>query len=309
MKNIIKILAVIVLIPFVIYFWPATLGGDTTIMIVQGNSMLPTIIPGSLVVAKTAPEYYVDDIVAYESDFGGAKKIVVHRIIEERPNGFVIKGDNNPKKDVGFPTEDAILGAVLFSTPYVGDALGMLRNPILLVFAAGAVFGIQTVQKTRKDRKEKMRYIRLGIPRPSKKNKDIQKTPKKPDYSMFAGAIIFNVITYVALVILIENDITPQGDSVTGFLYNGIIPHLASILITTFYFGIIFGLFILARKYQKKIDKRLAVAAYYGQSISLLKKKQYNPMLTVASVGWLLFILLSIFHLMAIGTDLAPIIS
>ena len=309
MNKRLKILAVIAIIPFVIYFWPATVGGDTTIMIVQGNSMLPTILPGSLVVAKTAPEYNVDDIVAYEADYSGAKRIVVHRIIEERPNGFVIQGDNNPKKDVGTPTEDDILGKVLFSTPYVGDALSMLRNPIVLIFAAGAVFGVQTVQKTRKERKEKLRHLRYGIPLPPKKNKSLQKTPKKPDYSMFAGAIIFNVITYIALVILIENDVTPEGDSVTGFLYKGIIPHVASILITAFYFGIIFGLFFLARKYQKKIDKRLAVGVYYGQSISLLKKKQYNPMLTIASVGWLLFILLSIFHLMAIGSDLTPIIS
>ena len=309
MNKRLKILAVIAIIPFVIYFWPATVGGDTTIMIVQGNSMLPTILPGSLVVAKTAPEYNVDDIVAYEADYSGAKKIVVHRIIEERPNGFVIQGDNNPKKDVGLPTEDAILGKVLFSAPYMGDALGMLRNPIFLIFAAGAVFGVQTMQKTRKQRKEKLRYIRYGIPIPSKKNKSLQKTPKKPDYSMFVGAIIFNVITYIALVFLIENDVTPKGDSITGFLFISIIPHIASILITAFYFGIIFGLFILAKKYQKKIDKRMAVAAYYGQSITLLKKKQYNPILTIASVGWLLFILLSIFHLMAIGTDLAPIIS
>jgi len=143
------------MIPLVIYFWPDTLGGDTTIMIVQGNSMLPAILPGSLVVAKTAPDYYVDDIVAYEADYSGAKRIVVHRIIEERQNGFVIQGDNNPKKDVGLQTEDAILGKVLFSAPYMGDALGMLRNPILLVFAAGAVFWRSNNAKNKKGKKGK----------------------------------------------------------------------------------------------------------------------------------------------------------
>ena len=64
MNRLVQILIVIALIPVVIYFWPTSFGGDTTIMIVQGNSMLPTILPGSLVVAKEAPGYHVDDIVA-----------------------------------------------------------------------------------------------------------------------------------------------------------------------------------------------------------------------------------------------------
>ena len=309
MNNLIKIIIAIALVPVVLYFWPTSLGGDTTIMIVQGNSMLPTILPGSLVVAKTASEYNVDDIVAYEANYNGAKKIVVHRIIEERDNGsFVIQGDNNPKKDAGYPTEDMILGTVAFSTPYMGDALSLLRNPIFLVFAAGAVFAVQSVQKTRKERREKMRYRRLGLPVP-KKTKPVKKTPKKPDYSMFYAAIMFNVIISASLFVLIENEIVPEGDAVTGFMYNSIKAHVATILISAFYFGIIFGLYILARKHQKKLDRRLAVAAYYGQSVSLLKKKQQNIMLSLASVGWLLFILLSLFHLMSIGKDLIPIIT
>ena len=64
--------------------------------------MLPTIVPGSLVVAKAAPEYGVGDIVAYELREGSASKIVVHRIMEVTPQGFIIQGDNNPKKDYAY---------------------------------------------------------------------------------------------------------------------------------------------------------------------------------------------------------------
>src|SRR3989304_6440445 len=99
MKRIIKIISIIILIPFVIYFWPASLGGDTTIMLVQGQSMLPTILPGSMVIAKAAPDYQIGDIVAYEQKEGGSSKTIVHRIIDVDEKGFVIQGDNNPRKD------------------------------------------------------------------------------------------------------------------------------------------------------------------------------------------------------------------
>jgi len=154
MSKRLQIIILIALIPFAIYFWPTSLGGDTTIMMVQGQSMLPTILPGSLLVAKAAPEYNIGDIVAYEQRDGGASKIVVHRIIDVDNNGFIIKGDNNPKKDAGYPTEDEILGTVLFSTPYVGDILGLFRNPIALVISSVGILGIQMEKKRRKEREK-----------------------------------------------------------------------------------------------------------------------------------------------------------
>jgi len=216
----VKIISIIVILPFVIFFWPSSLGGDTTVMMVQGSSMLPTILPGSLVVAKAAPEYGVGDIVAYELREGGASKIIVHRITEVTDKGFVIQGDNNPKKDIGYPGEDVILGTVLFSTPFVGDLLGMFKNPLVLVVAAVIIFGVQMEQKNRKERKEKRRCIRLGIPYISSKSRKTSKKRKKPDYSMFFAAIVFNVVTFILTQISIEDGIKPQGDMITGFLYN-----------------------------------------------------------------------------------------
>ena len=216
MNKKLKILLVLVIIPFVIYFWPVSLGGNTSILMVQGNSMLPTIVPGSLIIAKEAPEYYVDDIVAFEMDVGGVgEKNVVHRIIEDTPKGFVIKGDNNSKKDSGYYTKADIFGKVEFSTPYVGDALGMLRNPIVLVATAVMMFGVQSELNRRKKKKEKMRHLMYGIPYNPKKKKAIQKKPKKPDYTMFFAAIFFNVVTYIVIHVSLQNDIIPEGDAVT----------------------------------------------------------------------------------------------
>lgn len=298
------------MIPFLIYFWPSTFGGDTTIMMVQGQSMLPTILPGSLVVAKAAPEYNVGDIVAYELREGSASKIVVHRIMEITDHGFVIQGDNNPRKDTGFPKEDVILGTVLFSTPYVGDIIGMFRDPFVLIISSAVIFGIQMGQKRRKERKEKLRCIRLGIPYISSKSRNPSKKEKKPDYSMFYAAIFVNILTFILTQIVIGNGIRPEGDFLTGFLYRGIVPGLASTLIFAFYFGIIFGLFYLAKSYERKISKRRLL--YNTNNISstrLIQKKKSNPMLSIASTGWILYVIMSIFYLVTLASDVTPLIN
>ena len=128
------------------FFWPAALGGDTEFLIVQGKSMLPTILPGSFVVTKTAPSYEIGDIVSFPLTTARITNIVVHRIIAEGENGFIIKGDNNEKADRGQYTDEDILGKVVFATPYVGDALGLARNPIALVISAVAVVLLQMGQ-------------------------------------------------------------------------------------------------------------------------------------------------------------------
>ena len=311
MKRRIKIISVLVMIPLAIYFWPAALGGDTSFLIVQGKSMLPTILPGSLIVTKEAPEYHIDDIVAYEQREGRASKIVVHRIIDETENGFVIKGDNNPKKDAGFPNEDVIIGKIAFSTPYVGDLLGLFKNPAFLIVEAIALTAIQWLQKNKKEKREKFRCRMLGIPYIPLKVKNEQKKPKKPDYSMFFGAIVINIVTFVLTQISIENEIRVAGDFLTGFLYRGVVPGMASVLIFAFYFGIIFGLYFLAKSYDKKLQKTRAVQQYMNMKNpqGLVIRKKSNIMLTLASAGWLLFILMSVFNLISMASDIAPLVN
>ena len=308
MKRLIQIILFIIMMPFVIYFWPASLGWDTTIMLVQGQSMLPTILPGSLVVAKTAQEYNVGNIVAYEQRDGSASKIIVHRIMEITDKGFVIQGDNNPKKDVGFPQESDILGTVLFATPHVGDVIGLFKNPIVMAVAAGALFLVQMQQNKRKERKEKLRCYRLGIPYVPQKLRNAAKKAKKPDYSMFYAAIFFNVLTFALIQISIENDIKPEGDFLTGFMYKAIVPGLASTLIFAFYFVVIFGLYFLAKSSEKKLQKRKILYTSIGNQ-ELLRKQKSSSMISIASTGWTLYILMSLFHLMALASNLSHIVN
>jgi len=298
-------------IPIIIYLWPMTLGGDATFLMVKGQSMLPTILPGSLVITKQAPSYHIDDIVAYFLKEGRYAKIVVHRIVDESPEGFVIKGDNNPRKDKGNPTHDNIIGKVIFATPYVGDILTSLRNPMLLIGTASVMAAIQFEQNRRKKRKKWLRKIRLGITKTSSTilEQKRKKSSKKPNYLLFFAAITFNIFTYVVLQVSIGSYVKPEGDIVTGFLFRIFESSFASTIAFALYFLFIIGLYFLAKVYEVKSNRKNATLRKKSKtSLQLLLGKDSNPMLAVAQFFWLLFIVMSLYHLLAIFNDLSTVL-
>jgi len=272
--------------------------------------MLPTILPGSFVITKEAPSYHIDDIVAFVQKEGKAQKIIVHRIIDETSQGFIIKGDNNPRKDPGYPKENSILGKVIFVAPYVGDLLASLRNPIVLIGTAVVMAAIQMEQGRKKKKKERLRRIRLGI---SKSTSTIlqqksKKKPKKPNYLLFFAAIAFNIFTYAALQFSIGSNIKAEGDMVTGFLFRAFESSFASTVAFALYFLFILALYFLAKVYEAKSYRaKPTLRNKSKKNLKLVLGKDLNPMLAVSQFLWLLFILMSIFHLMAIFNDLATV--
>lgn len=303
----IKIILLVLSVPIMIYFWPTVLGGDSEILVVQGKSMLPTILPGSLIVTKQAPSYQIDDIVSFTQKEGRSQKIVVHRIIDETERGFIIKGDNNAKKDAGYPTEEDIRGKVIFWVPYVGDVLGSLRDPVVLI-VTGLVLGVfQVEQKRRKNRKEKLKRIRLGI---SEKAHALERKlkKKKPDYSMFFVAIGFNILTYLAIQVSIGSRIKPQGDALTGFIFNIFEYSFASTLVFGLWFLFIIGLYFMVKLYEARTLRKLSNSGKKSK-VLLVQAKGSNSVLAAAQFLWFLFILLSLFHILAIANDLASVFS
>lgn len=292
-----------------LYLWPTLLGGDTEFLLVQGNSMLPTILPGSLVITKTSPQYEVDDIVSYIQQEERQKKVIVHRIIEETDKGFVIKGDNNPRKDPGFPTYDDIKGKVIFATPYFGDLVLLLRNPVILVMSSIVMIIIQYEQKRIKTKKEKIRRIRLGLPFNEIQKQKQKKVPKKADYNLFLGAIAFNVLTYILVQISINYNLAPKGDMVTGFLFRMFAPSFASTLAFGMYFIFIFGLYFIAKRKEKKMLKSTQVSARKSKTMQLLVGKNSNLILGISQFLCVLFIIMSLFHIMSFGTDLVQAVT
>ena len=134
-----------IILAWVLFLRPVSLGGPAGYVAVSGRSMQPTLEAGDLVVTRRQGGYAIGDIVAFRvpEREPGAGGRVIHRIVGgSAEEGFVVQGDNKDAPDPWTPTEDDILGKMWFSVPYAGRLLAALQAPLLLAgLASGfAVF-------------------------------------------------------------------------------------------------------------------------------------------------------------------------
>ncbi len=142
LSRISTVLLVLAAVGWLLFLRPEPLGGSTTYVIVSGVSMEPTLNDGDFVIARGQSDYEIGDIVVYavpEGDVGAGARII-HRIIDEEDDGFVIQGDNPDIKvpDIWRPTASEIEGKLWVVIPAVGRYLPLLRSPLVLALLAGA---------------------------------------------------------------------------------------------------------------------------------------------------------------------------
>lgn len=114
---------------------PATLGGPAAYVIVSGQSMQPTLTPGSLVVGHRRAIYEVGDVIIYRIPKGmpGTGTRVIHRIVGGSADaGYVTRGDNRQDPDRWRPRPHEVEGVKLVAVPGVGRAMMLLASPLVL---------------------------------------------------------------------------------------------------------------------------------------------------------------------------------
>ena len=121
---------------------PVSLGGEVSYVMIRGTSMLPTYETGDLVIARSASDYGVGDVVAYRVPAGevGAGRIVVHRIVGgDSTKGFILRGDDNPTIDPWMPAEQDVVGRQWLRFAQAGRVIALLHQPAALGALAAAV--------------------------------------------------------------------------------------------------------------------------------------------------------------------------
>jgi signal peptidase len=130
----------VALVGIIVLIWPSHLGGCTTLTVVTGHSMEPTLHPGDLAIARCG-EPQVGDVVAYRP-FPDKAPVVIHRIIGgDGAGGWELQGDNNHFIDPFRPLAGQVKGVMVTFLPGVGGVLSFLASPtvwisLLLVSAA-----------------------------------------------------------------------------------------------------------------------------------------------------------------------------
>jgi len=223
--------------PILLYFFPTALGGDADFVSVFGNSMLPTIKPGSVVIIKSQLDYELGEIVAFHHPDSGDK--IVHRIIEVHDDGFTIKGDNNEANDPGPISHEEIIGEAIFVMPNIGHALILLKNPIVLVLVSASIYILPNIKKWIK--KEK----------PKKIKKETKQEKKQEIVLNFAGiAIISSIIFFAVMQIGLVMGEFPQLDPITRPIQGVFEPFIASTFSFSFWFLILLSAYFVRMKYQ-----------------------------------------------------------
>lgn len=147
--------ALLLVIALVIYAWPASFGGRSTIVFVSGTSMLPTLSTDDVVFAREQTRYAVGDLVVFRipdgaigAEVGAADgAFVIHRIVGgSESTGWVTRGDNRNSVDPWFLGEDDIVGRAERKASIGPEALTavrlMLTPFVWAVVAAVLVFAV-----------------------------------------------------------------------------------------------------------------------------------------------------------------------
>ena len=113
---------------------PPALGGNTTMVTVDGTSMLPHYKRSDLVFLRRASDYKVGDVVGYRSSM--LHRVVMHRIVSIHNGHYTLKGDNNTFTDPEQPATGALVGRTAVHLPAAGNAVEWLHKPWLLALLA-----------------------------------------------------------------------------------------------------------------------------------------------------------------------------
>lgn len=99
--------------------------GYTQVTVMSG-SMEPVISAGDVLIIHDEDEYNAEEIVTFWRD----EVLVTHRLIEEREQGWITKGDYNNAVDSQLVQKDQIIGKVIVIIPYLGLVILYLRTPL-----------------------------------------------------------------------------------------------------------------------------------------------------------------------------------
>lgn len=115
---------------------PTQVGGRAAYVLVAGNSMEPLLYRDDMVVLRQTHDYQVGDVVTYENPDVGP---VIHRIVAQEGEQFILQGDNNTWTDSYKPRASEILGEMWFHLPRAGRVARGFRTPWGAAILAGIV--------------------------------------------------------------------------------------------------------------------------------------------------------------------------
>ncbi len=243
-----SIIGLVAILPVLFFLWPTHLYGNTSYIMLLGNSMYPNIESGTLIIVQPDEQYLLGDIIAFVNE---DNVNVVHRIVEETDEGFVTKGDNNPKNDEEAVPYDEVLGRAKFIIPYVGFTSLFLKSPLGM-----AIFGVWV--------------LILVLPKKPRK----EKVGEGHIFKIFHVALGANVVSYVMTQVALGIDIK-SSEIMNIPLANFLELSTASTISFALFFSVIVAFYFFVRNIEstkpKGGDKIKLIFAASGTMILVIQ--------------------------------------
>jgi signal peptidase I len=129
---------------------PTVLGGPATYVVIRGDSMLPGLHAGDLVILRVTGGVAPGDVVGYRVPAGevGAGHIVVHRIVaDDAQGGLTMLGDNNPAPDPWQPRVADVAGKAWLLLPGLGRVIVFVHQPAVAAALAVSLLVMLVVSR------------------------------------------------------------------------------------------------------------------------------------------------------------------
>jgi len=160
-------------------FAPASIGGNFSYVLIQGDSMAPTVNHGDVVLLRQRNDYDPGDIVAYRHPNLG---VVLHRVTIDHGGRFTVQGDNRNTADAYHPAPDDIIGEGFRTLPRVGAALRALQAPgnvaLLITGAIGLGIMTQSGDQQQQRRRRPNRSSNDDMPRGERTSSEAPRRPR-----------------------------------------------------------------------------------------------------------------------------------
>lgn len=112
----------------------------------MSGSMEPSIKAGSIVGVKEKDKYEKGDVITVMID-NNPNNTYTHRIVEEKEDSYVTKGDANSTNDADPAFKDSILGSVFIHIPLIGYIINFAKQPegfiIMIVIPAILIISLE----------------------------------------------------------------------------------------------------------------------------------------------------------------------
>lgn len=146
--------------------WPASLGGDTRLIAVEGASMEPTYHLGDVVIARENPNPKVGDVIVFRIPEGqpAAGLLIIHRIIAVWPDGtYKTQGDNRTTPDPFHIASSDIVGTPVLTLPRFGRFIGLASSPAVIGACTGLIATLMLWPTKAKNQREKHQTDTPGV--------------------------------------------------------------------------------------------------------------------------------------------------